>query len=156
MHRIRATLRSALNAAIREGLLRDNPARHVELPSPRRPHAQVWTDQRVEHAAAGQRWRDSGYVFTTGDGAPLHPDYLTRRFRRLVADSGPPPVRLHDLRHGAASLTHATGADLKTVQDLLGHAAARIPGQRGRKPHPDRAAENRKTPTDQAAESLAP
>jgi hypothetical protein len=27
LHRIRATLRSALNAAIREGLLRDNPAR---------------------------------------------------------------------------------------------------------------------------------
>jgi hypothetical protein len=43
-----ATLRSAINAAIREGLLRDNPARHVEVPSPRRPHALVWTAQRVE------------------------------------------------------------------------------------------------------------
>jgi hypothetical protein len=32
---------SALNAAIRDGLIRDNPARHVELPSPRRPQAQV-------------------------------------------------------------------------------------------------------------------
>jgi hypothetical protein len=41
LHRIRATLRSALNAAIRDGLLRDNPARFVELPAPRRPHAQV-------------------------------------------------------------------------------------------------------------------
>jgi integrase len=48
LHRIRATLRSALNAAIREGLLRDNPARYVEVPSPRRPHALVWTAQRVE------------------------------------------------------------------------------------------------------------
>lgn len=35
--RIRATLRAALNAAIREGPLRDNAARHVELPTPRRP-----------------------------------------------------------------------------------------------------------------------
>jgi hypothetical protein len=34
LHRIRATLRSALNATIREGLLRDNPARNIELPSP--------------------------------------------------------------------------------------------------------------------------
>jgi hypothetical protein len=34
-------VRSALNAAIREGLLRDNPARYVEVPSPRRPHALV-------------------------------------------------------------------------------------------------------------------
>jgi Phage integrase, N-terminal SAM-like domain len=54
LHRIRATLRSALNAAIREGLLRDNPARHIELPSPRRPHAQVWTDPRVA------AWRERG------------------------------------------------------------------------------------------------
>jgi site-specific recombinase XerD len=46
LHRIRATLRSALNAAIREGLLRDNPARYVEVPSPRRPHALVRTTQR--------------------------------------------------------------------------------------------------------------
>ena len=47
LHRIRATLRAALNAAIRDGLLADNPARRVELPSPRRPHPQVWTAQRV-------------------------------------------------------------------------------------------------------------
>jgi len=39
LHRIRATLKAAPNAAIREGLLRDNPARHVELPTPRRPAA---------------------------------------------------------------------------------------------------------------------
>jgi hypothetical protein len=32
-------------------------------------------------------------------------------------------VRLHDLRHGAASLAHQAGADLKTLQDLLGHSS---------------------------------
>ncbi len=50
---------------------------------------------------AGQARQDAGYVFTTPDGQPLHPDYLTRRLRRLVEQSGLPPVRLHDLRHGA-------------------------------------------------------
>lgn len=44
---IRTTLRAALNAAIREGLIRDNPARRVELPSRRRAHAVVWTPSRV-------------------------------------------------------------------------------------------------------------
>ena len=64
-----------------------------------------------------------GLPVTTPDGIPLHPDWLTRRFRRLVARSGLPPVRLHDLRHGAASLALAAGADLKTVQAQLGHAS---------------------------------
>jgi len=79
--------------------------------------------QRAERIAAGELWQDSGYMFTTLDGAALHPDFLTRRFGRLVQDSGLPPVRLHDLRHGAATLAHAAGADLKTVQELLGHAS---------------------------------
>ena len=48
MHRIRATLRSALNAAIRDGLLRDNPARFIELPTPRLPQPQVWAHHRVQ------------------------------------------------------------------------------------------------------------
>ena len=54
LHRIRATLRAALNAAIHQGVLRDNPARHVELPTPRRPPAQVWTKARVD------AWRARG------------------------------------------------------------------------------------------------
>ena len=62
-------------------------------------------------------------MFTTSGGQPLHPDFLTRRFRRLVEQSGLPPVRLHDLRHGAASLAHSAGADLKTVQEQLGHTS---------------------------------
>jgi hypothetical protein len=32
-------------------------------------------------------------------------------------------VRLHDLRHGAATLAHTAGVDIKTIQDQLGHAS---------------------------------
>jgi hypothetical protein len=46
--RIRATLRVALNAAIRRGLLADNPASRAELPKARRPKAVVWTPDRIE------------------------------------------------------------------------------------------------------------
>jgi hypothetical protein len=63
----------------------------------------------------------SGYVFTALDGGPLAPDYLTQTFTRLVKASGLLPVRLHDLRHGAASLALAAGVDLKVVADQLGH-----------------------------------
>jgi hypothetical protein len=79
--------------------------------------------QDKERAAAGRAWNDTGYVLTTSVGQPLHPDYLTCRVRSLVEQYGLPPVRLHDLRHGAASLAHSAGADLKTVQEQLGHTS---------------------------------
>jgi hypothetical protein len=41
----------------------------------------------------------------------------------LVTAAGLPPVRLHDLRHGAATLAHLAGTDLKTIQDQLGHSS---------------------------------
>ena len=52
--RIRATLRAALNAAIRRGLISENAASKAELPRARRPRAVVWTPYRVE------QWRRSG------------------------------------------------------------------------------------------------
>lgn len=77
--------------------------------------------QRIEYEQRGAVWRADGYVFTTEGGLPLHPQYVTRRFAVLRAGTDLPPVRLHDLRHGAACLAHAAGADLKTIQELLGH-----------------------------------
>jgi len=233
LQRIRATLRAALNGAIREGLLVSNVASRVELPNPRRPHPVVWTEQQIahwkrtgvrpvvavwsprqlagflgyvrderlyalwwlvalrglrrgeavglpwdnvdldrrqltisqqltvdagtfpvsapksrashrvialdertvqvlrEHARrqrldqlrAGHAWQQTGYVFTRRDGTPLRPNSVTQRFSKLADRAGLPPVRFHDLRHGAASLAHAAGADLKTIQDQLGHAS---------------------------------
>ena len=46
--RIRATLRAALNAAIRKQLRTFNPAEWVELESGKRPKAKLWTAQHVE------------------------------------------------------------------------------------------------------------
>jgi hypothetical protein len=54
LHRIRATLRAALNVAIRHGLISDNPATRIELPGARRPREVVWTQSRIEH------WRRTG------------------------------------------------------------------------------------------------
>jgi hypothetical protein len=44
---IRATLRAALYAAVREGLLSDNPARRLELPTHAKPRPVVWSRARV-------------------------------------------------------------------------------------------------------------
>jgi hypothetical protein len=57
------------------------------------------------------------------DGEPLSPSYLTHTFNDLVEDTGLPPVRLHDLRHGAATLMLLAGHELKTIADQLGHSS---------------------------------
>lgn len=65
----------------------------------------------------------SGYVFTGPDGGPLCPDYLTRCFGQLACTAGLPPIRLHDLLHGAATQMLRAGTDLKTIADQLGHSS---------------------------------
>jgi hypothetical protein len=53
----------------------------------------------------------------------MAPDRPSRTFRRLACEAGLPPVRLHGLRHGAASLALAGKVDLKVVQDMPGHSS---------------------------------
>ncbi|GIL30949.1 tyrosine-type recombinase/integrase [Actinocatenispora comari] len=56
MHRIRATLRAALNAAIVEGWLTSNPATLLDMPDSGRPTPMLWTEPRV------REWQSTGRV----------------------------------------------------------------------------------------------
>jgi integrase len=77
--------------------------------------------QTAECAATGVE--PSGYVFTDLKGQPLRPEYLYYAFQKLTKAAELPPIRLHDLRHTAASLALEAGADLKVVSDQLGHSS---------------------------------
>ncbi|MEV0386866.1 tyrosine-type recombinase/integrase [Nonomuraea sp. NPDC050643] len=77
--------------------------------------------QACERLAVGEDWVDSGFVFTDEMGRPLHPQHVTDRFYGLCHQAGLPPIRLHDLRHGAATAMLAAGVDIKIVQETLGH-----------------------------------
>ncbi|RPF41822.1 site-specific recombinase XerD [Streptomyces sp. Ag109_G2-6] len=79
-----------------------------------------------ERLAWGEAYVDTGRVFTQENGEWLHPAWVTDQFRRLAAEAGLPPIRLHDLRHGAATLALAAGAEMKVVQEMLGHSSITI------------------------------
>ncbi|MYU34581.1 tyrosine-type recombinase/integrase [Streptomyces sp. SID8358] len=85
---------------------------------------------RAKQEKQRQEWGDayveSGRVWTHDNGEALHPDWISRRFSRLVELSGLPPVRLHDLRHLAATLSLLAGHDIKVVQEKLGHSSRQI------------------------------
>jgi len=82
--------------------------------------------QQKEKEEAGEDWTDSGFEFTNPDGSPLHPATVTDAFEQLAYLAGLPPIRLHDLRHGAATLLLAAGHDMKVVQDTLGLSSITI------------------------------
>jgi hypothetical protein len=48
VNRVRATLRPALNAAVRGGSSQATPLAQVRLDKPVRPHPVIWTEERVE------------------------------------------------------------------------------------------------------------
>jgi len=77
--------------------------------------------QAAEFAAVGI---DPGneWVFTDGDGEPVHPHAVYEAFRRIVANAGIPAMRFHDLRHTHGSLLIAEGVPVKVVSERLGHA----------------------------------
>ena len=231
LRRVHATLRSALNAAVRARRIDRNPARFVDLPDYRRPPVSPWSPaelgafldqaashrlgvlfevmaltglrrgealglrwsdvdltgmvitvrqqlvqvgsamafgppktasgehrsveldtiaagallghrlaQEAERAGAGDAYTDLDLVFAREDGSPIPPEVATKTFRRLTDEVRFPDdadlpddqrrrlrrVRLHDLRHGQASLMLAAGVPLAVVSKRLGHSTITI------------------------------
>lgn len=89
---------------------------------------------RTERLAAGSKWVDSGFVFTTELGEPCDPRNALRAVKAAVAKhnkshselSLPAGVGLHTLRHSAASTMIANGVPLKIVSAILGHSSIQI------------------------------
>ncbi len=84
-----------------------------------RAHRRVQAERRL---AAGPEWEDGDWVLCGGQGQMLPPWRLTQGFKRLSRELGLPDIRLHDLRHTAATTMLLAGVAPKVVSDQLGHA----------------------------------
>jgi len=80
-------------------------------------------EQDHERARWGNAYLDHGLVFAREDGSPIAPDHLTKKFGQLARAAGVRAIRLHDLRHGQASLMLAADVPLAVVSKRLGHSS---------------------------------
>ena len=78
--------------------------------------------QLTERLAAGPLRKGTDCVFTTPIGTPIDPrnDYAV--FKRVLKNAELRDVRLHDLRHTAASLLLLQGVQPRVAMEVLGHS----------------------------------
>ncbi|MGY5132589.1 tyrosine-type recombinase/integrase [Streptomyces nigrescens] len=85
---------------------------------------------RMRHAnakeRAGEKWQEGGYVFTTRTGRPVEPRNVYRSFTRVAQSAGLRVIRLHDARHGCATILTAAGVAPRVVMEILGHSQISI------------------------------
>ncbi|WP_016909111.1 tyrosine-type recombinase/integrase [Streptomyces xiaopingdaonensis] len=82
--------------------------------------------QAAAKRKAGEKWQDSAYVFTTGTGRPVEPRNVYQSFTRVANSAGLRVIRLHDARHGCATLLVAAGVPPRVVMEILGHSQISI------------------------------
>jgi integrase len=83
-------------------------------------------EQLARSQKLGEVWVETGLVCTNERGEPIEYSHLTRAFKRLRKRANVSDIRLYDLRHTAITLMAATGADLKAVSEVAGHANVQI------------------------------
>lgn len=82
------------------------------------------TWQKKTFLSIGKPWEESGQVFITQGGTPMHPDTLTSWFGSFIKTTDLPQIHVHSLRHTNATLQIANGVAVTTVAGTLGHSTA--------------------------------
>lgn len=82
--------------------------------------------QAFERKTADSEWHDHNLVFCTAFGTPLDRGRIHLNWIPALKKAGLPRIRLHDLRHTAATLMLQEGVHPKVVQEMLGHSSISV------------------------------
>ncbi|MCA1832114.1 MAG: site-specific integrase, partial [Actinobacteria bacterium] len=121
--RISQTMTLADNKIITKPRTKTGRPRIVSLDTDTVAGLRAWGKrQKEERLRAGEAWQDTGRVFTWEDGSVVNPERWSDWFSQHARDARLPRIRLHDLRHSAATAMLAAGLPTKLVSDRLGHS----------------------------------
>ena len=83
----------------------------------------LFKEQATEHP---NTILDDSFVFPSEADifSPRDPNAVTHRVKRFMKSHNLPDMSPHDLRHSCATLLLSSGADVKSVQEILGHTNA--------------------------------
>lgn len=84
--------------------------------------------QAALRLANGDRWQDTGYVFTQDNGLPMNPTSITAWLSKFSKRRCLPHIHPHSFRHSVASILISSGTDIVTVSKQLGHAQVSTTG----------------------------
>ena len=71
-------------------------------------------------------YNEKGLIFTKKDGSFIHPNTLTRHYKKILKKANLPEIRFHDLRHTHATLMLSQGEEPKVISERLGHSTISI------------------------------
>jgi len=106
---------------LRERLLRVKGKGEKERLVPMGEHALLWLERYLDTARPHLAKKPVNALFLNNRGEKLSRKGMWKRFRNIAATAGV-EAKVHTLRHSFATHLLEGGADLRAVQELLGHA----------------------------------
>ncbi len=82
---------------------------------------QYQQEQNYIRTVVGDRWQETGFVFTQETGQPMHPDSINGWLNGFSERHGLPHINPHAFRHSLASILINSGTDILTISKRLGH-----------------------------------
>lgn len=125
-------LRPPASVTVRQSAARVRGERVVKAPKSKASRRSVPLGKRGVTAFIGQKkwqakaqlaaaaWAPSDLVFTDAAGRPVHPRADWQDWQNLLADLGLPRYRVHDIRHGYATMLLEAGEDPRVVKEMMG------------------------------------